>query len=120
MKINLKKSYLKKKKRYLTNIFGTLEKPRLAVFKSKKHIYAQVINDIIGHTFVFSSTLDRNLNGKIISSSIKKASFLVGKQIGEKLKKKEINSIIFDRAKRLYSGRVKALAEGARQKGLIF
>jgi large subunit ribosomal protein L18 len=118
MKKRTKKLYLQAKKRYLKKIVGNLEKPRLSVFRSHKHIYAQLIDDEKGHTLAFSSTLNKNL--ELTSTNTQKAAFLVGQDLSKKAIQKEIKSIVFDRGNKPYHGRIKSLAEGARSNGLIF
>ncbi len=108
------------KKRSFQKIFGTLEKPRLSVFRSNKHLYAQLINDKEGQTLAFSSTLDKEIMNNVDSTSTCKASFIVGQNIAQKAKKQNISQVIFDRGLRIYHGRIKHLAEGARQEGLTF
>lgn len=98
------------------NLSGTMEKPRLDVFKSNNGIYVQVIDDVKGNTLVSSSSITLKLkNGGNIE-----AAKAVGKDIAEKCKKAKINSVVFDRGGNLYHGRVKALAEAARENGLEF
>ena len=101
-------------KRVRKNISGTKEIPRLNVFRSNSDIYAQVIDDVQSVTLVSSSS--RNL--KIKNGSNIEAAKLVGKDIAEKCKKAKINKVVFDRGGYLYHGRVKALAEAAREAGL--
>jgi large subunit ribosomal protein L18 len=120
MKKKIKKIFLQKKKRFLKKITGTLEKPRLSVFRSHKHIYAQLIDDSKGKTLAFSSTLDKNLKTKIENSATEKAAFLVGEDVAKKAKLQNITYIVFDRGNKPYHGRVKQIAEGARQEGLLF
>jgi large subunit ribosomal protein L18 len=120
MKKKVKKIYLQQKKRYLNKIFGSIEKPRLSVFKSHQHIYAQLIDDNNGHTLAFSSTLDKKLINNLISTSTKEASFLVGENLGKKAIEKNITVVVFDRGNRTYHGRIKSLADGARNQGLLF
>lgn len=118
MKKRIKKLYIQQKKRYLKKIVGNLEKPRLAVFRSHKHIYAQLIDDQNGHTLAFSSTLSKTL--ELEKSSDQKASYVVGQELAKKAKQKEISTVVFDRGDKPYHGRIKSLAEGARNDGLIF
>ncbi len=123
MKKKEKKVYLQEKKRYLKKIVGSPEKPRLSVFRSHKHIYAQLIDDTNSLTLVSFSTLEKEIKEKMKSkksSANKESSFLVGKKIGQKAKEKSIISIVFDKGKRAYHGRIKSLAEGAREAGLYF
>lgn len=100
-------------------IHGTAERPRLNVFRSLKHIYAQIIDDDRGVTLVAASSLSPELRGKINGGNIEGAA-AVGKLIAEKARAKGITKVVFDRAGYLYHGRVKALAEAARENGLEF
>lgn len=107
-------------RRVRQKIFGTTRRPRLSVFRSNKHIYAQIIDDIKGVTLVTVSDLS-----DFKTSSEKKLTKVevareVGKVLAKKLLAKKIKEVIFDRGGRLYHGRVKALAEGAREGGLLF
>lgn len=96
------------------NIAGTTERPRLAVFRSGKHIYAQVIDDSVSKTLVSASDL------KIKKGVPQEMAFEVGKQVAEKATKKGINKVVFDRGGFIYHGRIRRLAEGAREGGLEF
>lgn len=118
MKKRTKKLYLQQKKRYLKKIVGSLEKPRLSVFRSHKHIYAQLIDDEKGHTLAYSSTLTKSLG--LTSYSDQKAAYIVGQDLAKKANDKQIKTIIFDRGNKPYHGRIKSLAEGARADGLLF
>lgn len=120
MKKKSKKIHLQAKKRYLKKIVGTLEKPRLSVFRSHKHIYAQLIDDRNGNTLAFCSTLEKSIFAEISSKATKEASVLVGKNLAKKALEKEITSVIFDRGNRPYHGRIASLADGAREQGLTF
>jgi large subunit ribosomal protein L18 len=120
MKKRIKKLYIQKKRRYIKKIYGIAAKPRLSIFRSHKHIYAQIIDDESAQTLVYSSTLNKNFANKIISTSTKKASQLVGNDIAKKALEKNIKEVIFDRSNKPYHGRIKSLAEGAREYGLIF
>ena len=99
-------------------IKGTADLPRLAVFRSNKQIYAQLIDDITGHTIVAASSRDKSLEGKNVTK-IEQAK-LVGSLIGEKAKQVGVNTVKFDRGGFIFHGRVKALAEAAREIGLKF
>lgn len=99
-------------------ISGTPECPRLAVFRSAKHIYAQIIDDVAGNTLVAASTLDASLKENYGGN--KEAAAVVGKIIAEKALEKGIKQVVFDRGGMIYHGRVKALADGAREAGLDF
>jgi large subunit ribosomal protein L18 len=101
-------------------IRGTAERPRLNVFRSLKNIYVQVIDDTTGTTLVAASTLDGAIKGKIANGGNKDAAKEVGKLIGQKAIEKGIKKVVFDRGGYLYHGRVKELAEGAREAGLEF
>jgi large subunit ribosomal protein L18 len=120
MKKKIKKLYLQQKKRYLKKITGTIEKPRLSIFKSHNHIYAQLIDDKNAHTLVCSSTLNKNLKEILINNLKKQASFLVGQDLAKKALKKQIKIIAFDRGNYSYHGRIKSLVEGSREQGLVF
>nr|BDA98164.1 ribosomal protein L18 [Proteomonas sp. NIES-1005]BDA98604.1 ribosomal protein L18 [Proteomonas sp. NEIS-1375] len=118
---NSKKSRIAKiKKRIRSKIKGTAEIPRLAVFRSNEHIYAQVIDDVAGNTLVSSSTLDREIRQALSSGATCEASKLVGEAIAKKSLENQITNVVFDRGGHIYHGRVKALAEAARDKGLQF
>jgi large subunit ribosomal protein L18 len=96
---------------------GTLERPRLAVFRSVNHIYAQVIDDQQGHTLVAAGSIEKDLRGK--GGNVEGAK-LIGRLVAERAKEKGITKVVFDRGGYLYHGRVKALADAARQAGLEF
>jgi large subunit ribosomal protein L18 len=115
-----KKLYLQQKKRSLKKIIGTPERPRLAIYRSHKHIYAQVIDDKTQRTLAFSSTLDAEVKQKTNRLATQEASFFVGESIAKKATSKNIQTIVFDRGNKPYHGRIAKLAEGARQEGLIF
>nr|YP_011005575.1 50S ribosomal protein L18 [Cutleria multifida]WAM62579.1 50S ribosomal protein L18 [Cutleria multifida] len=101
-------------------IKGNNVKPRLAIYRSNNHIYAQVIDDSCSKTIVSCSTLEVEVKAKCEKTSNKMASKIVGEIIGTRLLKENINEIIFDRGKKPYHGRIKELAEGARLVGLRF
>ena len=101
-------------------IKSTTNRPRLYVFKSNKHIYAQVIDDDQHTTIITSSSLCPKLRVKIKSSATCEAAKIVGQDIGHKLKNKGITHIIFDRGNRIYHGRIKALANATRDTGINF
>jgi len=113
-------SRLKRKKRVRSRIRGTPERPRLNIFRSLGHIYAQAIVDTEGRTLVSASTLSPELRGKLKSSGNVNAAKEVGTLIAKKCIEKGIQKVVFDRNGYLYHGRVKALAEAARAQGLIF
>jgi large subunit ribosomal protein L18 len=111
---------LRKHLRVRKKISGTAEKPRLSVFRSSRHIYAQIIDDVSSTTLVAASSLDEALKGKLDYSGNKQAAREVGKLIGTKAIDKGIKQVVFDRGGYLYHGRVKELADGAREAGLEF
>lgn len=113
-----KKIYSQKYKRYRKNIIGTSIRPRLSIFKSNNHIYAQLIDDISGFTLISSSSLDKNFiveHNKNLENSI---SFNVGNILAQKALIKNIKNIVFDRDKYRYTGRVKSLMEGFNERYL--
>jgi len=101
-------------------ISGTPETPRLCVFRSLKHVYAQLIDDSKGVTLVSASTLDPAVRGQLSEEDKKGAAKLVGKTIGERALQAGFKSVVFDRGGYVYTGRVQAVAEGAREAGLEF
>ena len=101
-------------------ISGTPERPRLCVYRSLNHIYAQVIDDVAGNTLVSASTLDPQLKDKLSEVDKKGASKLVGQLVAERAKAKGITNVVFDRCGYVYTGRVKEVADGARAGGLDF
>lgn len=119
-KYNRNESRKKRHRVIRKSIQGTPERPRLNVFRSSKHIYAQLIDDTQMNTIVSSSTLDKNVVEKLEGLTKKEAAEIVGKDIAEKAKDAGIEKVVFDRGGYLYHGRVKALAEGARENGLKF
>lgn len=119
MKKASKKLYIQDKRRYLKKIIGTEEKPRLSVFRSHRHIYAQLIDDTKGHTLLASSTLLKEFDSTI-SSATQEAAYIIGENLATKAMVKNISSIVFDRGNRPYHGRIQKIAEGARNKGLVF
>ena len=111
---------LRRQHRVRKRLFGTPERPRLAVFRSSKHIYAQVVNDQAGTTLVSASTLDPEIKPQVKYGGNKAAAALVGKVVAERAKKAGIDKICFDRRSYKYHGRVEALAHAAREAGLQF
>ena len=95
-------------------------KPRLSVFRSGKHIYAQVIDDTKGATVVSASTLDKEIRENIKKSSTVEAASFIGKVVAERAVKAGVSEVVFDRGGYIYHGRVKALADAAREAGLKF
>jgi large subunit ribosomal protein L18 len=107
-------------KRIRRKVFGTQERPRLNVFRSLQHIYAQVIDDWAGHTLVSASTIDSEIRPQLDELSKTEQARLVGEVVAERALDKGIEKVVFDRGGYKYHGRVKALAEAAREKGLEF
>ena len=108
---------LKRHKRVRAKISGTPECPRLNVFRSDNHIYAQIIDDVAGITIVSASSVEKGFDG---SGSNKEGAKKVGLAVAEKAKAKGISAVVFDRGGFIYAGRVKELADGAREGGLEF
>lgn len=111
------KARLRRHRRVRGKISGTAERPRLNVFRSSANIYAQVIDDVTGVTLCAASTVEKGFEG---SGGNKEAARKVGLMIAERAKAKEIEEVVFDRGGFIYHGRVKELAEGAREGGLKF
>ncbi len=115
-----KKARLKRKKRIRKKISGTNEQPRLSVFRSSKHIYAQIIDDTKGHILIVASSMGKRvIEQPKFENKIAMAKF-VGKLLGKRATEKGINRVVFDRNGFLYHGRVKAVSDGAREAGLNF
>jgi large subunit ribosomal protein L18 len=108
----------KHKKRIRARMEGSGERPRLAVFRSNKHIYVQLIDDVKGHTLAAASTADTDLNGK--TGNTLEGAKRVGDLIAKRALAKGVKQAVFDRGGYIYHGRVKALADGAREGGLKF
>ena len=96
------------------------DRPRLSVFRSEKHIYAQVIDDNAGRTLAAASSIDRDLKPTLKTGADKAAAAAVGKLVAERAKAAGVTAVVFDRGSYLYHGRVKALADAARESGLAF
>ena len=110
----------KKHVRLRNRFAGTAERPRLAVFRSNNHMYAQIIDDTVGNTLVSASTLEKDVKAALEKTNDVAAAAYVGKVIAEKAKAKGINTVVFDRGGFIYQGKVKALADAAREAGLEF
>lgn len=107
-------------RRVRKRVMGTPQRPRLSVFRGLKHIYAQIIDDYRGHTLVAASTLDPELREKLKGLTKTEQSKLIGKSLAGRALEEGIGRVVFDRGGYKYHGRVKALAEGAREGGLEF
>jgi len=101
-------------------VYGHPQRPRLAVYRSLAHIYAQVIDDDAGHTLVAASTVDTTLRNDLASLPKQEQAKAVGKIVAERAREKGIEQVVFDRGGYPYHGRVKALADGSREGGLVF
>ncbi|MDY3728914.1 MAG: 50S ribosomal protein L18 [Candidatus Choladocola sp.] len=111
---------LKKHKRIRNRFSGTAERPRLAVFRSNNHMYAQIIDDSVGNTLVAASTLQKDVKAELEKTNNVDAAAYLGKVIAEKALEKGIKEVVFDRGGFIYQGKVKALADAAREAGLEF
>lgn len=111
---------LKRHARVRKNVFGTPEKPRMCVYRSNTNISVQIIDDVNGNTLCSASSLDKELKAQIANGGNKDAAKQVGQAIGERAIAKGIKVVCFDRGGYLYHGRVKELADGAREAGLEF
>jgi large subunit ribosomal protein L18 len=110
----------RRKLRIRRQISGTPERPRLSVFRSARHIYAQVVDDVDGKTLAAASTLSRDVRGQVTEANKVDAAKKVGSAIAKLLLARGIDKVVFDRSGYLYHGRVQALADGAREAGLKF
>lgn len=120
MKLTRKQLRNRRHLRLRRKVQGTAERPRLAVFRSNNNIYAQVIDDQAQHTVAAASTIDKELKGQLASNNNCEASAAVGQLVAKRALAKGISQVVFDRGGNLYHGRVKALAEAAREAGLDF
>ncbi|MFM7675006.1 MAG: 50S ribosomal protein L18 [Synechococcus sp.] len=118
--LSRKQQTQKRHSRLRRTLSGTAERPRLAVFRSNNHIYAQVIDDTAQNTLCAASTLDKDLRTSLSTSGTCDASVAVGKLVAQRALAKGIQQVVFDRGGNLYHGRVKALADAAREAGLQF
>lgn len=114
------KARKRRHQRVRRNIYGTPNKPRLNVFRSLSETYAQIINDFEGHTMVSASTIDAEIRDEMDGLTKTEQAKLVGKTLAERAKEKGIDQVVFDRAGYKYIGRIKALADAARENGLEF
>lgn len=110
----------KKHRRLRNHLAGTAERPRLAVFRSNNHMYAQVIDDTVGNTLVSASTLDKEVKAELEKTNNVEAAAHLGTVIAKKALDKGINTVVFDRGGFIYEGKIKALADAAREAGLEF
>ena len=115
-----KQASLKRKRRVRKRIFGTQERPRLSVFRSARHMYAQIVVDTTGHTMASASTLDKEAREHPKFESKVEAANFVGRLVARRAIEKGISKVVFDRNSFAYHGRVQAMAAGARKEGLDF
>ena len=109
-----------KHRRIRSRLSGTADRPRLAVFRSNDHMYAQIIDDTVGNTIVSASTLDKDVKAELEKTNNVEAAAYLGKVIAKKALDKGIKEVVFDRSGYIYQGKVAALAEAAREAGLEF
>src|SRR5574344_370327 len=119
-KVSRTKVRQEKHRRLRRHINGTAERPRLAVFRSNNHMYAQIIDDTVGKTLVSASTLDKDVKAECEKTNNVEAAAVVGKVVAKKALEKGITTVVYDRGGFIYEGKIKALAEAAREAGLEF
>lgn len=119
-KIDKNKDRVIRHQRVRKKVSGTAERPRLSVYRSLNHIYAQLIDDVKGVTLCSASTMEKEISSKIAKMTKTEAAALVGEIIGQRAIKAGIKEIVFDRGGYIYTGRVQAVADAARKTGLIF
>lgn len=119
-KLSRAESRIRRHRRVRKHIIGTSERPRLNIFRSEAEIYCQVIDDNAGHTLAAASTIDHDIREKLTGKTKTEQARLVGQLVAERAKTKGVTQVIFDRGGFRYIGRVKALADGARESGLDF
>ena len=110
----------KKHMRIRNRFSGTAERPRLAVFRSNNHMYAQIIDETVGNTLVSASTLEKEIKAELNKTNDVEAAAYLGKVIAKRAMDKGISEVVFDRGGFLYHGKIEALAEAAREAGLVF
>jgi len=115
-----KKAALRRKYHVRKRVFGTPDRPRLSVFRSNRHIYAQIIDDVAGATLISASTRVKGLREQLPNSGDKKAAEAIGQAVAKQALGVGIKCVCFDRNRYKYHGRVRALAEAARKAGLVF
>jgi len=119
-KIDKNSERIKRHKRIRNKISGTPERPRLSVFRSSRHIYAQIIDDVNGVTLVAASTMEKTIADAVKEMSKSEQAKYVGAELGRRALEKGVTTVVFDRSGYLYMGRLEALADGAREAGLQF
>jgi len=118
--VNRRKARERRRIHVRLKVVGTPERPRLNVYRSLNQIYAQIIDDSVGHTLVSASTIDREIEGQIAGMARTAQAEVIGRVVAERALAKGVQKVVFDRAGYKYHGRVKALAEAARKAGLEF
>ncbi len=118
--VNRRKARLRRRAHIRKRVQGTPERPRLNVFRSLTHIYAQVIDDTVGYTLASASTIDKELQAEVVDMTKVEQAGVVGKAIAERALSKGVKQVVFDRGGYKYHGRVKTLADAARKAGLEF
>ena len=118
--VNRREARERRRKHVRKHVFGTPERPRLNVFRSLNHIYAQIIDDTQGHTLASASTIDSEIREQVDGKTKMEQAQVVGRVLGERALEKGVKQVVFDRAGYKFHGRVKALAEAAREAGLDF
>ncbi len=119
-KIDKNQERLRRHTRVRKKIYGTAETPRLSVYRSLNHIYVQIIDDVKGVTLCSASTMEKEVKGEIKDMTKTDAAKVVGKKVAERAVAKGVKEVVFDRGGYLYTGRVQAVADGAREGGLSF
>ena len=119
-KVSRQEVRVKKHKRLRNRFSGTAERPRLAVFRSNNHMYAQIIDDTVGNTLVAASTLEKDVKAELEKTNNVDAAAYLGKVIAKKALDKGIKTVVFDRGGFIYQGKIAALADAAREAGLEF
>ncbi len=117
---SLKKAALRRKYHVRKKVFGTPDRPRLLVFRSNRHIYAQIIDDVAGATLASASTRTKGMQDQLANAGNRKAAAIIGESVAKQALGVGIKCVRFDRNRYKFHGRVKALAEGARKAGLVF
>jgi large subunit ribosomal protein L18 len=118
--VNRRKARERRRAHVRKRVVGTPERPRLNVFRSLNHIYAQIIDDTVGHTLVSASTIDTDIRDQVAGKSKTEQATVVGRAVAERALDQGVRQVVFDRAGYKFHGRIKALAEAARESGLEF
>ena len=119
-KVSRTEDRLQKNRRMRSRFSGTAERPRLAVFRSNNHMYAQIIDETVGKTLVSASTLQKEVKAELEKTNNVEAAAHLGTVIAKRALEKGIDTVVFDRGGFIYQGKVKALADAAREAGLVF